>query len=283
VRPVVFVKYYDKGSTALGADLVGAALVARGVDARSIYHHELAGVRDATVVFIKRADLLHLLGARRRGCRTVLDVHDTVVFKRGIKFASLYDGLIFKNRRQLRDFGRRRAVSRVIYHLWDPRYRHHQAPAGELRVGYLGDRRSLAMWGQLPGVECVSDDFFQAAPRFNAHLSVREAGRDFLYKPGAKVSTAAACGAVLVTTADESAREMLGPDYPFYCPPDRQGILAAIERLRGAMEGPEWRRALARLAEVRERTAPDVIAGEYLEFLDAVERGERGAGTAVAR
>ncbi len=272
MRPVVFVKYYDKGSTVMGAEQMSAALTARGLEARSIYHRELPAVRGAVAVFIKRADLFDLIGARLRGNRTVLDVHDTVVFKRGIKFAPLYDGFIFKNQRQLRDFGRRRSVSRVIYHQMDPRYRPHQVPDGELRVGYLGEPRSLALWGQLPGVECVSEEMFSAAPRFNAHLSVRETRREILYKPGAKVSTAAACGAVLLSTRDESAQEMLGPDYPFYCAADRDAILAGIERLRREMGGPDWHRALARLAEIKVRTAIDVIAGEYEEFLDEVGR-----------
>lgn len=273
MHPVFFVKYYDKASTVLGADQIAAALAERGLAARSIYHTELPEVRDASVVFIKRADLLDLLGARRRGCRLVLDVHDTVVFKRRIKFRRLYDGLIFKSRRQLEDFGRGGALARVIHHQWDPRYRPHEAGTGELRIGYLGDPRSLAWWGELPGVECVGDDYFERARRFNAHLSVRQPGREFHYKPATKVSTAAACEAVLLTTADEAAVELLGADYPFYCAPDRDAIVAGMEHLRWAVGGVEWRRALAVLAAVRARTALEVLVGEYVEFLAEVAAG----------
>ncbi len=48
-----------------------------------------------------------LARAKARGHRLVLDVQDTVVFKRRIKNKWLYDALIFKSRRQLADFGRR--------------------------------------------------------------------------------------------------------------------------------------------------------------------------------
>ena len=108
-----------------------------GTPARSIYATELAGIRNAIFVFIKRADLRHLLAARLAGNRSVLDVQDQVVFRRWISYGLLYDGFIFRNRRQLEDFGnrRRRVVCRTIYQHWDPRYGAHRAgrrrsPAG---------------------------------------------------------------------------------------------------------------------------------------------------------
>src|SRR5215216_6855603 len=126
--PVAFVKYYEKGSTVLGADQIAEGLRGRGWDARSIPVHELRGLRHGIAVFIKTSRLDHLLLARARGNRLVLDVQDTVVFKRRIKNRWLFDALIFKNQRQLADFGRHRGhrrhgrLDRVIYHQWDQRY-----------------------------------------------------------------------------------------------------------------------------------------------------------------
>src|SRR5215210_1067778 len=133
VMPVVFVKYYEKGSTVLGADQIAEGLRGRGWDARSIPVRELRGLRHGIAVFIKTSRLDHLLLARARGNRLALDVQDTVVFKRRIKNRWLFDALIFKNRRQLADFGRHRRhrrhrsryghrrLDRVISHQWDPR------------------------------------------------------------------------------------------------------------------------------------------------------------------
>jgi hypothetical protein len=270
-RTILFVKYYDKSSTILGADQISEGLRARGVDARPVYPDDLTGVRDAVLVFIKTSKLHHLVAARARGNRTVLDVQDTVVFKGRIKNRALFDALIFKNERQLQDFGRPDHPDRVIYHQWDPRYLPNEAGDRELKVGYFGDRRSFPHWEKLPGVSFFSGDFFRSALAFNCHLSLREPGPDFLYKPNCKVSTAAACGANLVTTRDESAVELLGPDYPFYAEPTPEGFLAALEHARAAFGGPEWRSGLERMREIKERTRMDRILDEYLALFDMLE------------
>jgi len=262
--PVAFVKYYEKGSTVMGADQISEGLRARGWDARSIPVAEVGSLPPGILVFIKTSRLDHLVRAKARGHRLVLDVQDTVVFKRRIKNKWLFDALILKSRRQLADFGRRGKADRVIYHQWDPRYTANQAPRDRMMLGYLGLPRSLAVWGELPDVEYVSDErMFSAAPGFNCHLSIREPGRDFLYKPNCKVSTAAACEANLITTRDLTTVELLGEDYPYYCEPERGSILAAIERARSSFGSPEWQRGLERLRAVRELTRMDRVLDEY--------------------
>lgn len=261
--PVAFVKYYDKGSTVMGGEQIAAGLAARGWRARTVYPRELRRLRGAVLVFIKTSRLDHLLLAKARGNRLVLDVQDTVVFKRRIKSLWLYDALILKNRRQLDDFGRPGRSDRVIYHQWDPRYAPNQAPADRLALAYFGLRRSLDLWDRLPGVECFEDGMFEAAARFNCHLSIRRPGREFLYKPNCKVSTAAACDANLVTTRDQSTLELLGADYPYYCAPDVESIIAAIARARATFGSAEWRAGLERLRAVRERTSLDRVLDDY--------------------
>ncbi|HKI03341.1 MAG TPA: hypothetical protein VKK31_15285 [Thermoanaerobaculia bacterium] len=274
--PVAFVKYYEKGSTVMGADQIAEGLAARGWNARSIPVRELRGIRRGILVFIKTSRLDHLLLARARGNRLALDVQDTVVFKRRIKNGWLFDALIFKNRRQLADFGRDDRLDRVIYHQWDPRYSLHQAPGDRLALGYLGLARSLELWGQLPGIEYVDDGYFDQAARFNCHFSIRLPGREFLYKPNCKVSTAAACGANLITTRDESTVELLGEDYPFYCDPEPASILAAIERARAAFGSAEWHAGLERMRAVRERTRIDRVLDDYELLLRDLARPPDG-------
>lgn len=268
--PVAFVKYYEKGSTVMGADQVAERLRARGWDARSIPVREIGTVRGGILVFIKTSRLDHLLRARACGNRLVLDVQDTVVFKRRIKNRWLFDALIFKNGRQLTDFGRPGRPDRVIYHQWDPRYSPNQAPRDRMVLGYLGSVRSLPSGWRLPEeaefVEFEDSEperVFRGAPRFNAHLAVRQPGRELLYKPNCKVSTAAACEAVLITTRDVTTVELLGEDYPFYCDLDPESVRAAIERARSSFGSAEWEKALERLRAVRERTRFDRILDEY--------------------
>ncbi|HEX5758890.1 MAG TPA: hypothetical protein VF121_06810 [Thermoanaerobaculia bacterium] len=262
--PVAFVKYYDKGSTVMGAHQIADGLAARGWRARVIYARELEEVRGGVLVFIKTSRLDHLLAAKRRGNRLVLDVQDTVVFKRRIKSRWLYDALILKNARQLADFARPGRADCVIYHQWDPRYAPHRAPEDRLAAAYIGLPRSFELWGRIPGVECVEDGLAGgAALRFNCHLSVRRPGREFLYKPNCKVSTAAACDAVLVTTRDVTTVELLGEDYPFFCEPERESILDALARAREAFGSRAWQAARERLRAVREKTCLDRVLDAY--------------------
>jgi hypothetical protein len=271
--PVAFVKYYEKGSTVMGADQIAEGLRGRGWDARSIPVAAVGSVEPGILVFIKTSRLDHLLRFKARGHRLVLDVQDTVVFKRRIKNRWLFDALIFKSGRQLADFGRKGKPDRVIYHQWDPRYTANQAPRDRMALGYLGLPRSLSVWGELPDVEYVRDEaMFTAAPRFNCHLSIREPGREFLYKPNCKVSTAAVCEANLITTRDLTTVELLGEDYPFYCEPDRDSILATLERARAAFGSAEWERGLARMREVRELTRMESVLEGYEELFHDLAR-----------
>jgi len=267
MRPVYFVKYYDKGSTVMAGDQIAEALRARGCEAWSVYPDDVEDVRDAILVFIKTSRWWHLARARRNRNKTVLDVQDTVVFKRRIKNRLWFDGMIWKNRRQTEDFGRPGQLDRVIYHQWDPRYVVNRLPEGELAIGYFGLARSFRLWGRVPGVDCFDGDYFRRALDYNCHLSVREAGREFLYKPNCKVSTAAACAANLITTRDLSTLEFLGEDYPYYTRgASLDAVLEGVEKVRATFGGPEWRDGLERMRAVREATSIERVIDEYLRF-----------------
>jgi hypothetical protein len=275
-RPVLFVKYYDKGSTVMGADQISEALHAEGVDARSVHVKDIEKVRGALLVFIKTSRWLDLWRARQRGNTVILDVQDTVCFKRRIKNARLWDGLIFKSRRALDDFATDRSLPVVLYHQWDPRYRPHEAGLAELKVAYLGHRRSWKRWDELPGITCIDEDALRAAGRysdlmtaalpFNCHFSIREEEREFLYKPNAKVSTAAACDVNLITTPDAISVELLGSDYPYYTDASTAGIARTIAKARETLGGPVWQSGLQTMAAVRERTKIERIAKDYVEY-----------------
>ena len=267
MRKVFFVKYYDKGSTVMAGDQIAEALRARGHEAWSVYPDDVREVRDAILVFIKTSRWWHLARAKRNGNRTVLDVQDTVVFKRRIKNRLGFDGMIWKNRQQIEDFGRPGQKNRIIHHQWDPRYELNRLDGTALRVAYVGLARSFQLWGQLPGVDCFDDDYFRRALDYNCHLSVREPGREFLYKPNCKVSTAAACAANLITTRDESAVELLGPNYPYYVASSKEAdVLAGIEKARATFGAPEWRAGLETMRAVRERTSIDRVIDDYLSY-----------------
>lgn len=272
MRPVRFLKYYDKVSTIIGGDHIAGELQRRGLDARVITPGELPTVRDAFVVFIKTSRLRDLIRARLQKNLLAIDVQDTVVFKRRIKHRRFYHGAIFRNQRQLADYSYPRQVEHVIPHQADPRYAVNEAPRDEFRLAYLGDPRSMSFFGRHPEIPSINADFFEQAKKYNCHLSLREGARDFLYKPNLKVSTAAACHAALITTRDVSSVELLGEDYPYYTDPDAVSVEQAIENARATFGGPVWELALSRLAAAREVTRLENVVDRYLLFFEALER-----------
>jgi len=106
--------------------------------------------------------------------------------------------------------------------------------------------------------------YFRKALDYNCHLSVRDPGKEFLYKPNCKVVTAAVCDANLVSTRDESTVELLGPDYPYYADPTVESLTAAIDKARTTFRGPEWKRGLEVMRELKERTRIERIVDDYL-------------------
>jgi hypothetical protein len=268
MRPVLFVKYYDKGSTVIAGEQLSEVLRARGVESRTVYAHELAGVSDSILIFIKTSKLPHLWRARRRRNTLILDLHDTLVFKRHVKNRRFFHGLIFRNRMQLEDYGRRGPGAVLIYHHWDPRYRPNEVGDAAFKVGYLGEERSFELWGQLPGVRCYGlDRMHEGARHLNCHLSIRAAPREMRYKPTMKVVTAAACDAVLITTRDSAALDLLGPDYPYYTDPGRDSVLRAIDHARKTFGTALWRSALDTMRRIKPAHTIDAEIHQYLEYL----------------
>ena len=67
----------------------------------------------------------------------------------------------------------------------------------------------------------------------------------------------------MITTRDVTTVELLGEDYPFYCEPEPESILAAIDKARARFGSPEWQRGLERMRAVRELTRLDRVLDEY--------------------
>lgn len=249
------------------------ALRRLGIDSRSLYAHEISDAEDSILVFIKKARLHHVLRARLRGNITILDVQDTLCFKRRLKNRPFFNGIIFRSQRPLDDHGVGTDRSAKIYLPWNVNYRPNGVGNSEFRLAYLGDPRSFSYWDDLPGVPCIPEDrFFTEAPGYNCHISIRTQPRDILYKPTCKVSTAAACDANLITTRDEASLEVLGEDYPYYTDSDPESIRRAIEFARRSFGGPVWNAALEQMRQIREEHSFDSIATQYRDFFATLTR-----------
>ncbi len=270
-RPVIFVHDDAGGASAARLGELAAAFGARGRTCRTIAARELGGVHEALVIFIGKAKLWDLVRARLARNRTLLEVRARPDCLRRPGCGRLLDGAIFRNQRQRQDFDRQRWTSRVIYEPPEPGLTAHQVAPGEFRVACFASSAASEHYGGLRGVAFIGSDPARHAPRFNCHLALRGPGQAALYQPGTAVANAAACGAVLVTPRDESAVEMLGEDYPFFCASDRGAIESALARARERAGGPDWREALARLQRVSARTRLDAIVEQHCEHFAALD------------
>jgi len=274
MRPVVFVKYFDKGSTVLGAHQMEAALAELGVESRTLYADEIGNIEDSILVFIKKARLHHLLRARLQGNLTILDVQDTLCFKRRLKNRPWFHGILFRSQKPLDDYGGNAEGSVKIYLQWNVNYRPNTVSGKKFKLAYFGDPRSFSYWGELAGVPCVPEGrFFDESPNYNCHLSIRTSPRDVLYKPTCKISTAAACDAALITTRDEASLEVLGEDYPYYTESDPESVRRAIEFARESFGGPLWNATLAQMRQIREEHSIKSVASQYQDYFSALSRG----------
>lgn len=284
MRPVYFVKYFDKGSTILGGELMCETLGEKGIDARMINASDLSRVRDSILIFIKKGEFQHLIPARLRRNILVLDTQDIMavsqqwlgIERQGrLKNRSLYHAVIFRSQKALADFGDGNGTSTMIYLPWNPQYAPNRVSDDDFRIAYLGDPRSFRYWDQLPDLPCIPEDrFFAEAPDYNCHISIRADPREADYKPTCKVSTAAACNANLITTRDAASLEVLGPDYPYYTEPDIDSVLQAIEKARATLGGEIWKAGLERMREVYASHDPETITLQYVDFLSRLDGSE---------
>jgi hypothetical protein len=107
-------------------------------------------------------------------------------------------------------------------------------------------------------------------PEFALHYCLRDHGdeRATVIKPFTKGATAAVCGANVLTSRDvPDAERLLGGDYPFFT--DGAGdaaILAGFQRAKDAFGGPEWRRGLEAMADLRETVSGPALAAQVRQM-----------------
>jgi hypothetical protein len=215
-----------------------------------------------------RRDLV--LEAKARGNEVIFDPVDLHCYDgRKCPFADLVDTLIVPNRaceayyRPLYP----KAGFAVIPHQWDHRLK-VQAPQDTLRAAYIGNpfNRPKEWTG-----ERVTDleKMLDAAPRYNLHIGLNQRQEThILLKPSLKVSTAAAVGANVVSYPDPGVLELVGTDYPFLVRDDPAEAILEAEASFGSVA---WRRGLATMGDVRQRTSIEAVAALY----ERLEQGEK--------
>ncbi|MGG7509597.1 hypothetical protein [Plantibacter sp. YIM 135249] len=192
------------------------------------------------------------------------------------------DAIVASSQTGFIDLARRHPESEVVLinHHVDPRVMALgiDAPTSQFRVGYFGETVNAVLSPRLAGrVDVVPVDTSTAStawiaklPGHALHYAVRNTRELDLHKPFLKGFTAAWCSAnVLIQRSQSEAVHWLGEDYPYLLPADprEQDILAALDDAAAQFGGPVWADALARMAEIRDRTTPERIVLELKRAL----------------
>jgi hypothetical protein len=259
---VIFVKERDLDSTRLRGDDIAHEF------GTVCLLNDLDGARAGeTVVFVKTARDALVREAKDRGCVIAFDPIDYFCYESDGRpvpeWLPLVDKVIVPNGKC--EAGMREmfpaASFHVIPHQWDARL-DVMAEHDAFRPGYIGRRFNFPVNANIPQVN-APEQMMLCAPWFNCHVQIREPnGLDWTWKPATKVATAAAVGAPIITTADPSSKELLGPDYPLYID-SAQRLDVALEYCRDKFLTPIWEQAREIMAEVRKATSVQAIARLY--------------------
>lgn len=251
-EPVAFVSSELRGKHI--ADALGCKVLVKSI----------GNAQDEPIVFVKDAPRDLVEKAKERGNRILYDPLDMYCYMgRKCSFAELVDVVIVPNAAAAGFYaskGFEFARYAVIPHQWDYRIT-GEAPQDRVRPAYIGHEFNCPKGWDGTKLTLMTADVLGHISGYNLHLSLNSREpTHVLLKPAIKVASAAAVGANVVAFPDPSALELLGPDYPFYVHINQR---AAIRMACEAFGGPEWKRGLEKMKEVRERTSLRAIAALY--------------------
>lgn len=258
---MIFVKSSNLASNRLRADQIASQL-----GAKVLLNDLPDDLLNDTVIFVKDAHPELVKKAKDRGCRIVYDPIDTYAYRDRGKtqpWHSSVDVCIAYSVAQKHFLKLYFKEVVIIPHQWDSVLDGEFCEYDEFRPVYIGHGFNCHPCVQ--GVPLITnvDEMMPAAKQFNCHVTVRESDSlQALMKPATKVSTAAAVGAVCITTKDSATQWLLPVDYPYWLesPANFHKVLKQVEREFG---GDRWNEALKMMEEVRVKTSVREVAKLY--------------------
>lgn len=168
-----------------------------------------------------------------------------------------------------------------LTHHADPRLgRLREGGPRAMRVGYFGLAANTYIPPALAGRVIAApeaaafNDLLSAMEATDLHYAIRNPAPllfdgQRLFKPFTKGFNAARIGAnVVVDRAADDAVAYLGDDYPFFAAStDEPDIIAAFQVAEDTFGGPEWQRALDRMAHVKARSGTDQVMADLRQIL----------------
>ncbi len=257
---MMFVKSSNLASNQLRADQIANQLGAQ------VLLNDLPENPQGVVVFVKDANPELVKQAKSAGCRVVYDPIDTFAYAERSKhkpWHDLVDVCIAYNPNQ-------KAMLRlwfkevvIIPHQWDMALDGEFCDYDEFKPAYIG--HGFNCHPSIQGIPMIThtDEMMSVAKDYNCHVTIRDKDSlQALHKPATKVVTAAAVGAVVVTTKDPSATWLLSVDYPYWAD-SPENFLPVLKQAEREFGGERWNLAQRMMEVVRVITSVKEVAKLY--------------------
>ena len=109
--------------------------------------------------------------------------------------------------------------------------------------------------------------------KYPCHISYREPRlRNFYFKPGTKLASAAGSDSVIIMSRDESHVDLVSSDYPFFVD-SIDDIYEKYEQLKSWYGTSKWSEAVDLLKDVKLKTDINTICKTYIKHIEELENG----------
>lgn len=195
----------------------------------------------------------------------------------------IIDSVIFTNNFTAKYFANATDVSSVVIpHHYDKMLNYIDMPKlKEFKVLYGGNLSAYSH--QIDAITKKLDDpdwihssksiafIHEDLMKYPCHISYREPEtRDWYFKPGTKLASAAGSDSVIIMSRDKSHIDLVSSDYPFFVD-SIEDISEMYEQLKSWYGTSKWSDTVDLLNEVKLKTDINTIGKTYIEHIEGLE------------
>jgi len=255
-----------------------------GYDAKIVPPDKITEIKESIIIWVRRstANELKICSQNNYQILDPLDRINDLNSPSAFTFFGChkyFNAIIFPSKSQLNYYNNDKRYDGIkkywVHHHYDPYLKYYEHDHFE--IGYWGystsavniriikgkNRYNTARAGQYP-----PDDFFQ---RVSCHYNVRDYKHGLGWRPTTKISTAAACGANIITSRDAMSVELLPHNYPYFldnC--DHENIERMIQYASQTYGNEIWNYGLSCMARVRKFTSVNYCAKMYGKIINDI-------------
>lgn len=288
---------YNNGSNILRAHQISKKLCSKGVNSIVINDHRLC--KNGIVIILKELSPKILMSLKKKRMIIIFDIIDSLALRyndtmKMIKYnTKQLNGIIVNNNFMKKELSELLHESKIfiIPHHFDVRLENicsNIITQDALKFAYFGRHPEInTLQSSLEHYEIISNlynllivdtcksDLIEEIKNnisfFNCHMNIRKIDeKDFRYRTTAKLATASACYHNILTTYDESIKDILPKEYPFILESyEEKYILNMIEKMKDDFNGDKslWNKGLDIIRNVKKLLDLENIIELYIDML----------------